>query len=162
MHFCINYLQCFISEEILTNQKLSWTEVSRKQGVNTSEKGSNAQFSNYYNQLEAPFVIYADFAFSLKENPNLIETKLLPLKLITIRSILLVVMVTQLVVCIAASICQPVNTYPGENAVYRLIEKMLEKGEHCREIIEKYFKEELKTNKENERHVELIIFFKYN
>ena len=60
MHFCINYLQCFISKEILTNQKLSWTEVSRKQGVNTSEKGSNAQFSNYYNQLEAPFVIYAD------------------------------------------------------------------------------------------------------
>ena len=39
---------------------------------------------------------------------------------------------------------------------------MLEKGEHFREIIEKYFKEELKTNKENERHVELIIFFKYN
>lgn len=38
MHFCINYLQCFISEEILTNQKLSWTEVSRKQGVNISEK----------------------------------------------------------------------------------------------------------------------------
>ena len=85
--------------------------------------------------MEAPFVIYADFAFSLKENPNLIEIKLLPLKLITIKIILLVVMITQLVVCIAASISQPVNTCPGENAVYSFIEKMLEKGERCKKLL---------------------------
>ena len=37
---------------------------------------------------------------------------------------------------------------------------MLEEGEHCREIVEKHFKEEVAINKENERHVELIIYFK--
>ena len=103
-------------------------------------------------------MIYANFAFSLKESPNLIEITLLPLILMTIKSILLVVMVKLLVVCIFDSISQLVNTYPGENAVYKFTEKLIEEGEHCREIIEKNFKAELVINKENERHVELMIF----
>ena len=120
MHFCI--YKALSAKKYLQIIK-GLTEVSGKQVVNISEKGSNVQLSNYHNQFEAPFVIYADFEFSLKENPNLIGIILLSLILIIIKSVLLVVMVTQLVVCIADSISQLVNTYPRKKTVYRFIEK---------------------------------------
>lgn len=88
-------------------------------------------------------MIYADFVYRPKQNPNLIEIIRFTLILIFIKIMLLVLKDAQLVVCTADRISQSVNTYSGYSikCSIRIIEKMLEKGEHCREIIEEHLRE---------------------
>ena len=63
--------------------------------------------------------------------------------------------------CNAVRFSQPVHIYRGEDSVYKFIEKkMLEESKNCKEIIKNHFKEELVINKENERQIELILFWK--
>lgn len=119
--FWYNLFTTLYQRRNISKSKKVQTEVSGKKGVNVSIyqyqyiKGSNVQFRNYHNQLQDPFVIYADFVYSPKQNPNLIEIILFPLILIFIKIILLVLMVNQLVVCTADRISQSVNTYLGES-----------------------------------------------
>lgn len=42
-HFCMNCLQCFGSEEILTNHEKVCLKISGKESVNMPEKGSSVQ-----------------------------------------------------------------------------------------------------------------------
>ena len=58
-------------------------------------------------------MIYADFVYSPKQNPNLIEMIGFTLILIFIKIMLLVLMDTQLDVCTADRNSQSVNTYSG-------------------------------------------------
>ena len=70
--FSMKCLDCFSSEEILTNHCKVCLKLNDKQRVNMPEKGSNVQFINYHKKLQTRFVIYAEFKPNLKEvqKPN--------------------------------------------------------------------------------------------
>ena len=50
-----------MSEEILNNHTPNCIIVNGKQAIRMSKIGSSVQFKNFYKQLPALFVIYADF-----------------------------------------------------------------------------------------------------
>ena len=60
-HFCMYCLQCFSSEQVLTNQKENCISINGEQAVKMPEKGSKVKFMNFHKQLAVPFVIYKDF-----------------------------------------------------------------------------------------------------
>ena len=54
-------LQCFTSEQVLTNHKENCIEINGQQAIKMPSKDSKVKFTNFYKQLPVPFVIYADF-----------------------------------------------------------------------------------------------------
>ena len=54
-------LQCFSSEEVLTNHKEICLNINGIQAIKMPEKSSTVKFNNFLKQLPVPFVIYADF-----------------------------------------------------------------------------------------------------
>ena len=50
-HFCMYCLQCFCSEQILTNHKENCIQVNGKQAIKIPEKGSTVMFNNFHKQL---------------------------------------------------------------------------------------------------------------
>ena len=69
----MNCLQCFGIEKIVTNHKKGCLKINGKKSVNIPKNGSNVQINNSRKQLQAPFVIYADFESNLKNIKNLIR-----------------------------------------------------------------------------------------
>ena len=59
--FCYYCLQHFTSEEILKNHAEGCLKINGTQKVKMPCKNKNIFFMNYHKQLIAPFVIYADF-----------------------------------------------------------------------------------------------------
>ena len=64
-YFCKNRLQCFSSEEVLIEHKEDCLIINGKQNI-ILEKGF-ISFKNYFQQIPAPFKIYADFECILKK-----------------------------------------------------------------------------------------------
>lgn len=61
-HFCMYYLQCFSSPDILTRHKSNCMVIKGEQAIRMPEKGNNmVQFQNFHKQMPVPFVISADF-----------------------------------------------------------------------------------------------------
>ena len=56
-HFCMHCLQCFSSEQVLTNHKEICIQINGEQAIKMPEKGSKVKFTNFHKQLPAPFVI---------------------------------------------------------------------------------------------------------
>ena len=56
-HFCMHCLQCFSSEEILSNHKEICIEINGKQAIKMPPIGSKIIFKNFNKQMKAPFVI---------------------------------------------------------------------------------------------------------
>ena len=63
----MNCFHCFSSKDILTNYPKIYLENNGKRGAKMSREGSIAQFGNYQKQFPPPFVIYANFIFSLRK-----------------------------------------------------------------------------------------------
>ena len=57
-HFCMYFLQCFTSEDILIRHKENCININGKQATEMPEK--NSKFENFHKQLPIPFVICAD------------------------------------------------------------------------------------------------------
>ena len=57
----------FMYNKTKHNDKKHCLEISGKQVVNMLKKSSNLQFNNYRKQLQASFMIYAEFESNLKE-----------------------------------------------------------------------------------------------
>ena len=60
-HFCMHCLQCFSSERVLTKHQEVCIEINGEQSIKMPEVGSKIEFKNFNKQMQAPFVIYADF-----------------------------------------------------------------------------------------------------
>ena len=60
-HFCMHCLQCFSSERVLTKHQEVCIEINGEQSIKMPEVGSKIKFKNFNKQMQAPFVIYADF-----------------------------------------------------------------------------------------------------
>ena len=61
-HFCMHCLQCFSSEQLLSNHKNNCIEINGAQAVKMPDKDKNIlKFNNFNKEEPVPFVIYADF-----------------------------------------------------------------------------------------------------
>ena len=124
-HFCRYRLQCFSSENVLTEHKEVFFKINLKQTVKL--KSSSIKFKNYHKQLAAPLKIYADLVCDVKKvknsdkssdrGDNASQTEkyqdYIPCSF------------AYNVFCVEDKFSQPIVFYRGENAGYRFIEAIL-------------------------------------
>ena len=70
-NFCINYLQCFSTKEILANHQKVCLEINEKQATEILEKGGNIKFIGHRKQLKGLFEICADFGSVMKKSQKI-------------------------------------------------------------------------------------------
>ena len=135
-YFCRCCLQCFSSENVLTEHKENCLVINSKQNVEL-RKGS-ISFKNYSKQLPAPFKTYADFECILRptlskevkssdKNGSYTEKYQdhIPCSF------------AYKVVCVDNIFSKDVVIYRGKNAAYKFIEAILGEYDYCRELIKK-------------------------
>ena len=122
------------------------------------KKGENIlRFNNFHKQLPVPFVIYADFeAITTKVQgcEQSEETKKEKNK----RSYTEAYQTHEdcgsaykVICCYDDKCSKPIQTYRGENAVYKFMEKMLQEVEYCKAVIKKQFNRPLVMTKDDEQ-----------
>ena len=124
--------------------------INGKQAVNMTKKGENMlKFDNLHKQKVVPFVIYADFEAITKKvqscKPN--DEKSYTEAYQTHEDC---GYGYKIVCCYKNKYSKPIQTYRGENAVYKFMEKMLEEAEHCEGIVKKRFNKPLKMTENDE------------
>ena len=129
--FCKSCLQCFSSENVLTNHKEDCLSINGQQPVNLEE--GIIEFKNYFKQLPDPFKIYADFECNLR-NVEVYEgsyTKKyhehVPCSY------------AYKVVCIDDKFSKSIVVYRGEHAAYEFIKAVLKEYRYCRKIMNRTF-----------------------
>ena len=149
-YFCMNCLQCFSREDVLTEHKNNCLSINGKQAINMPEKGDKVFFKNYQKQLPVPFVIYADFeAITEKIQgclPNNENSYTEAYQKHTDCGY-----GYKVVCCYDDTYTKPIQIYRGENAVHKFMENMLEEVDWCKSIIKKHFNKPLEMTEENEK-----------
>ena len=148
-HFCMHCLQCFSREDVLTEHKNNCISINGEQAIKMPEKGDKVYFKNHHKQLLVPFVIYADFEAitekvdSCQPNNDKSYTE-------AYQNHKDCGYGYKVVCCYDDQYSKPVQTYRGENAVYKFMENMLEEVNCCKSKMKKHFNKPLKMTKENE------------
>ena len=62
----------------------------------------------------------------------------------------------KVVCCYKKTYSKPIQTYRGENAVYKFMEKMLKEVEYCKGVVKKRFNKPLKMTKNDEMCFKLM------
>ena len=102
------------------------------------KKGSWVQFKNFYKQLPAPFLIYADFKAltqkidSCQPDDNKAYTE-------KYQKHIDCGYVYKLVCCYDNKVSKPIQLYRGEKAVYKFFEAMLQEAENCKKVKKHHF-----------------------
>ena len=137
-YFCMNCLQCFSREDVLTEHKNNCLSINGKQAIKMPEKGEQVFFKNHQKQLPVPFVIYADFeAITEKIHgclPNNEKSYTEAYQKHTDCGY-----GYKVVCCYDDKYSKPVQIHRGENAVHKFMENMLEEVDWCKSIIKKTF-----------------------
>ena len=148
-YFCMNCLQCFSREDVLTEHKNNCLSINGKQAIKMPEKGEQVFFKNHQKQLPVPFVIYADFeAITEKIHgclPNNEKSYTEAYQKHTDCGY-----GYKVVCCYDDKYSKPVQIHRGENAVHKFMENMLEEVDWCKSIIKKHFNKPLEMTEENE------------
>ena len=126
-------------------------------------KGENVlRFNNFHKQLPVPFVIYADFEAITKKVQGCKRSKEME-KGKDKRSYTEAYQSHEdcgygykVVCCYDDKYSKPIQTYRGENAVYKFMKKMLEEVEYCKAVIKKRFNKPLVMNEDDETHFKLM------
>ena len=155
-HFCMYCLQCFSSERILANRVNNCLTINGAQAINMPKQGENVlKFNNFHKQLPVPFVIYADFEAITKKVQGSKQSEEMENEK-NKRSYTEAYQTHEdcgygykLVCCYRES--KPIQTYRGENAVYKFMEKMLEEVEYCKTVIKKHFNKPLVMTEDDEQ-----------
>ena len=149
-HFCMYCLQCFSSERVLANHVNNCLTINGNQAINMPKKGENIlRFNNFHKQLPVPFVIYADFEAitkkvqGCKQSEEMENEKNKRSYTETYRTHEDSGGVYKVICCYDDKYSKPIQTYRGENAVYKFMEKMLEEVEYCKNITKKHFNKPL-------------------
>ena len=147
-HFCMYCLQCFSREDILTEHKNNCLSINGKQAIKMPKKGHHVNFKNYFKQIPAPFVIYADFeAITEKVHgclPNNEKSYTEAYQKHTDCGY------GYKVVCYYDDkFSKPVQVYRGENSVFKFMEKMIEEVDWCKSIINTHFNKPLVMTEKN-------------
>ena len=121
------------------------------------KQGENLlKFNNFHKQLPVPFVICADLeAITKKVEERNEESK---------EGSYTKAYQTHedcgcgyiIICCYDDKYSKPIQTYRGENAVYKFMEKMLEEVEYCKDIIKKHFNEPLVMTEDDKMHFKLV------
>ena len=148
-HFCMHCLQCFSREDVLTEHKNNCISINGEQAIQMPEKGHIVNFKNYYKQMPVPFVIYADFEAITEKvlgcPPNNEKSYTEAYQKHTDCGY-----GYKVVCCYNNEYTKPVQSYRGENAVFKFMENMLEVN-WCKSKIKKHFNKPLQMTKENKR-----------
>ena len=150
-HFCKFCLQCFSSEIVLNNHTPICLVINGEQAIKMPDKGAKVKFTNYNKQLEAPFVIYADFEAITEKIDTARPTP-------TSSSTTKYQQHTDCgygykLVCCDDKFSKPVQIYRGKNAVNKFLSKMIEEAEYCKQIKEKHFNQEMIITPEEEQQL---------
>ena len=130
--------------------------INGKQAINMPNEGEKVQFKNYHKQLEVPFIIYADFEaivekiHSAKQSEEKSYTDAYQKHKDCSYAY-------KVVCCYDNKYTKPLQLYRGENAVYKFLEKMLEKEKWCKETMKKHFKKQLEITAAEEKDFKNLI-----
>ena len=148
-HFCMYCLQCFSSEQVLTNHKKLCIQINGEQAIKMPGKGSKVKFTNFNKQLLVPFVMYADFKALTEKvqgcQPNNDNSYTDAYQKHTDCGCGF-----KVVCCYDDKYSKPVQIYRDENAVYKFMEKMLEEVKYCKNVIKYKLNKPLKMTKEDQ------------
>ena len=118
--------------------------------MNMPKQGENIlKFNNFHKQFPVPFKIYADFEAITKKVQGCEQSE--EMKKDKDRRSYTEAYQThehcgygyKVVCCYRKKYSKPIQTYRGEYAVYKLMEKMLEEVEYCKAVIKKCFNKPL-------------------
>ena len=109
------------------------------------------KFNNFHKQLPVPFVIYADFEAITKKVQGCRQSEEME-KEKENRSYTRAYQTHEgkAVCCCKKKYSKPIQTYQGENAVYKFMEKMLEEFEYFKGVIKKRFNKPLVITENDE------------
>ena len=157
-HFCMYCLQCFSSERVLVKHANNCLTINGAQAINMPKQDENIlKFNNFHKQLPVPFVIYADFEAITKKVQGCKQSE--EMKKDKDRRSYFEAYQThedcgygyKVVCCYRERYSKPIQTYRGENAVYKFMEKMLEEVEYCKAVIKKHFNKPLVMTEDDEQ-----------
>ena len=125
------------------------------------KQGDNIlKFNNFHKQLPVPFVIYADFEVITKKVQGCRQSEGIEKEK---RSYTEANKTHEDCSCGYKVVCcnddkysKPIQTYRGENAVYKFMEKMLKEVEYCKGIIKKRFNKPLVMTEDDEMCFKLM------
>ena len=157
-HFCMFCLQCFSSESILVKHANNCLTINGSQAINMPKQGNNIlKFNNFHKQLPVPFVIYADFEAITKKVQSCKQSEEIK-KDKDKRSYTEAYQTHEdcgygykVVCCYKKKYSKPIQTYRGENAIYKFMEKMLEEVEYCKAVVKKCFNKPLVMTEDDEQ-----------
>ena len=122
------------------------------------KQGDNIlKFNNFHKQLPVPFVIYANFEAITKKIQGCEQSE--EMKKDKDRGSYKEAYQTHedcgsaymVICCYDDKYSKPIQTYRGENAIYKFMEKMLEEVEYCKAVIKKQFNKPLVMTKDDEQ-----------
>ena len=124
--------------------------INGAQAINMPKQGENIlKFNNFHKQLPVPFVIYADFEAITKKVQGCDQSEEMNKDKDT-RSYMKAYQTHEdcgygykVICCYDDKYSKYTCIYRGENAVYKLMEKMLEEVEYCKAVIKKHFNKPL-------------------
>ena len=157
-HFCMFCLQCFSSERVLVKHANNCLTIDGSQAINMPKQGDNIlKFNNFHKQLPVPFVIYADFEAITKKVQGCEQSEEMR-KDKDRRSYTEAYQTHEdcgygykVVCCYKKKYSKPIQTYRGENAVYKFMEKMLEEVEYNKAVVKKRFNKTLVMTEDDEQ-----------
>ena len=156
-HFCIYCLQCSSSERVLIKHANNCLTINGSQAINMPKQGENIlKFNNFHKQLTVPFVIYANFEAITKKVQGCEQSE--EMKKDKDRKSYIKAYQTheecgygyKVVCCYRERYSKPIQTYRGENAVYKFMEKMFKEVEYCKAVIKKCFNKQLVMTEDDE------------
>ena len=148
-HFCMHCLQCFSKEEILLKHKEVCIEINGVQSIKMPEVGSKIEFKNFNKQMQAPFVIYADFEAITEPIHGCNQSNQQSFTEAYQKH-------TdcgygyKVVCCYDDKYSKPIKYYRGEKAVYKFMQAMLDEVKYCRQTIKYKFNKPLVMSPEDE------------
>ena len=149
-YFCKNSLQCFSSENILSEHKENCLVINCKQSVKL--KSGFISFKNYSKQIPVPFKIYADFECILEKVDGDIECSSNSSYTRKYQNNVPCSFAYK-VVCVDNKLSKKIVLYRGKDAVYEFIKSILKEYNYFRSVVKKYFNENLVISaEENERY----------
>ena len=157
-HFCMYCLQCFSSERFLANHVNNCLTINGAQAINMPKQGENIlKFNNFHKQLPDPFVIYAVFEAitkkvqGCKQRAEMENEKNKGSYTEAYQTYEDCGSAYKVICCYDDKYSKPIQTYRGENAVYKFMEKILEEVEYCKAVIKKQFNKPLVMTKDDEQ-----------
>ena len=153
-YLCGCFLQCFISENVLTEHKENCLVINDKQNVKLG-KGL-ISFKNYSKQLSVPFKIYAGFECILRPTSSKkVKSRDKNGSYTEKYQDHILCSFAYKAVCVDNKFSKDVVMCRRENAAYKFIEAILEEYDYCKMIMKKHFNKNLVMSVDEEERFQL-------